>query len=124
MQVCEMCCSQGRAEGEHVLYMDRIRIENAKFTNTFISSRAMLIPGKSDDPGAASSFISRHKKTARGDKENEWATWALDVPCAAMAPSSVQASSDYRLVSHVHGLLFWDVVPFLSRSCTHSCTRT
>lgn len=80
-----------------MLYSDRIRIENAKFTNTFIS-----VKSEDASPGTFSgaSFIAKAKKAVRSDRDNERGAGqqalGLDVPSAALALSSLQASSDYR----------------------------
>ncbi len=77
-----------------MLYSDRVRIENSKFSNTFLSA-------KSDDcMQGAGSFIVKPKKGK--ELERSLAQFLrldkiiTNVPHAILTQSCVQASSDYR----------------------------
>lgn len=113
---------QGRADGEHVLYSDRVRIENAKFSNTFMSV-------KSDEGNTGMScFVAKCKRGTRPDKESEHNHHlTIDIPHGALTQSSVQASSDYRCLTCTVGITLHQVTLCASRvwcACTHVDSAT
>ena len=72
-----------------MLYSDRVRIENSKFSNTFLSA-------KSDDyASAGGSFIAKPRKGKELERSLAQLV-RLDIPHALLTQSCVQASSDYR----------------------------
>jgi hypothetical protein len=82
-----------------VLYSDRVRIENSKFSNTFLSA-------KSDDyASAGGSFIAKPRKGKELERSLAQLV-RLDIPHALLTQSCVQASSDYRCAPPLLCLVF------------------